>query len=205
MAHPGKDGSSQKPGNRPRHHLPDSVPAQSCLCICFWAGCPVFISNAGCKHPGSSLAGHCARDIAPAQSQVQSSKKTQQTRPLQFRGDFLRRAPVDKMPPPGKGCGAALRGRSQQLCQDLHSKKQPMRASHWLHLTSNAERGFMGQRDGSLPVVWGLCKLRAQLCTSHLASPWLTGLFLFSETSSPFGPNHQGKAVTMNALASDLE
>lgn len=157
LAHPGKDGSSQKPGNRPRHLLPDTMPAQSCLCICFWAGCPVFISNAGCKHPGSSLASHCARDIAPAQSQVQSSKKTQQTRPLQFRGDFLRRAPVDKMPPPGKGWGAALRGRSQQLCQDLHSKKQPTRASHWLHLTANVERGFMGQCDGSLPVVWGLC------------------------------------------------
>lgn len=76
----GKDGSSQKPGNRPRHLLPDTMPAQSCLCICFWAGCPVFISKAGCKHPGSSLASHCAHDIAPAQSQVQSSKKTQ-TRP----------------------------------------------------------------------------------------------------------------------------
>ena len=42
------------------------------------------------------------------------------------------------------------------------------------------KRGFMGQHDSSLPVVWGVCSLRAQLCHQPSGVSLAPGTLAFS-------------------------
>ena len=177
---PGRTGPPRKPGIVPDIFLPTACllsPASAFVSgLAVWSLFPML----GASTPAPPWPATVPVTLCLLRARL-SSKKTQQTRPLQSRGDFLCRPPVGKMPPPGKGCGTALGGRRQQFCQDLHSKKQPTRASpHWLHSTSSAERGFMGQHDSSLPVVWGVCSLRAWLCHQPSGVSLAPGTLAFS-------------------------